>query len=48
MMKTIDILGPEEGNEENANTQAPHDNPCHTTYEADKQRPQRCSGRRVG
>jgi hypothetical protein len=38
-MKAIDILGPEEGDEEDANTPAPHDNPCHTTYEADEQRP---------
>jgi hypothetical protein len=39
MMQAIDILGPKEGDEESANTQALHDNPCHTTYEADDQRP---------
>jgi hypothetical protein len=31
LMKAIDILGPHEGDEKNAKTQAPHDNPCHTT-----------------
>jgi hypothetical protein len=36
MMKAIDILGAEEGDEEKANTKAPHDNPCHTTYGADE------------
>jgi hypothetical protein len=39
LMKAIDILGPEKGDEENANTLAPHDSPCHTTYEAVEQRP---------
>jgi hypothetical protein len=38
-MKAIDILGPEEDDEENTNTKAPHDNPCHTTYEGAEQRP---------
>jgi hypothetical protein len=37
--KAIDILGPEGGDDENPNTQAPHDNPCHTTYEANEQHP---------
>jgi hypothetical protein len=39
LMKAIDILGPEKGDEENANTLAPHDSPCHTTYEVVEQRP---------
>jgi hypothetical protein len=38
-MKARDILGLEEGDEENENTQAFHDNPCHTTSEGTKQRP---------
>jgi hypothetical protein len=38
LMKAFDILMPEEGEEDNANTKAPHDNPCHTTYEAVEQR----------
>jgi hypothetical protein len=33
-MKAINIFRPKEGDEENANTKARHDNPCHTIYEA--------------
>jgi hypothetical protein len=33
-MKAIDIHWPREGDEANANTQAPHDNLYHITYEA--------------
>jgi hypothetical protein len=32
-MKAINILGQEEGDEENANAHAPLDNPCHTTFQ---------------
>jgi hypothetical protein len=38
-MKAIGILGLEEADEESENTQAFHDNPCHTTSEGIKQRP---------
>jgi hypothetical protein len=38
LTKAIDILGPQEGGEENSNAQTPHDNPCYTTYGVVKQR----------